>query len=111
MLTAPGSGPSSETSSVKLGIAFKADSPGNITGVRFYKAAQNSGTHTIALWKTDGTQLCNRDGDQREHVWVAAGLLRCPSRHNDQHHLYRFLHCAQRAILLHLWWASLADRA
>ena len=53
----PSNSPSSETSSVKLGVAFKADSPGNITGVRFYKAAQNSGTHTIALWKADGTQL------------------------------------------------------
>ena len=53
----PSNNPSSETSSVKLGVAFKADSPGNITGIRFYKAAQNSGTHTIALWKADGTQL------------------------------------------------------
>jgi hypothetical protein len=53
----PSSGPSSETDSLRLGIAFKADSPGNITGVRFYKAAQNGGTHTIALWKSDGTQL------------------------------------------------------
>ena len=54
---APSSGPSSENDSVRLGIAFKADSPGSISGVRFYKAAQNTGTHTIALWKSDGTQL------------------------------------------------------
>ncbi len=53
----PSNSPDSETRSVKLGVAFKADSPGNITGVRFYKAGQNSGTHTIALWKADGTQL------------------------------------------------------
>jgi N,N-dimethylformamidase beta subunit-like, C-terminal/Domain of unknown function (DUF4082)/Bacterial Ig-like domain/Bacterial Ig domain len=53
----PTAGPSSETDSVRLGIAFKADSPGNIAGVRFYKAGQNGGTHTIALWKSDGTQL------------------------------------------------------
>ena len=53
----PSNSPSPETSSVQLGVAFKADSPGNITGVRFYKAGQNGGTHTIALWKADGTQL------------------------------------------------------
>jgi Domain of unknown function (DUF4082)/Bacterial Ig-like domain/Bacterial Ig domain len=53
----PVNSPDPETRSVKLGVAFRADSPGNITGIRFYKAAQNSGAHTIALWKTDGTQL------------------------------------------------------
>ena len=53
----PSAGPDSETSSVKLGVAFKADGPGNITGVRFYKAAQNGGSHTITLWQSDGTQL------------------------------------------------------
>jgi methionine-rich copper-binding protein CopC len=53
----PSNAPADDTDSVKLGIAFKADSPGIITGVRFYKDAPNTGTHTIALWKSDGTQL------------------------------------------------------
>ena len=56
MPTGPTTG-RTRTSSVKLGVAFKADEPGNITGIRFYKAAQNGGSHTIALWKTDGTQI------------------------------------------------------
>ena len=59
----PGNSPDPETRSVKLGVAFKADSPGNITGIRFYKAAQNGGTHTIALWKADGTQLATTTVD------------------------------------------------
>ena len=71
----PGNSPDSETRSVKLGVAFKADSPGNITGIRFYKAAQNSGTHTIALWKADGTQLATATvGNESTSGWQQASF-------------------------------------
>ncbi len=43
--------------SVELGTRFRADSDGYITGVRFYKAAANTGTHTGSLWTTSGTLL------------------------------------------------------
>lgn len=45
------------TSPVELGVKFKADTAGYITGVRFYKASNNTGSHTGNLWKADGTLL------------------------------------------------------
>jgi len=46
-----------DASAVELGLKFRADVDGTITGVRFYKYAQNTGTHIGSLWTTDGTQL------------------------------------------------------
>lgn len=43
--------------SVELGMKFRTDANGWITGVRFYKGSQNTGTHTGSLWSTDGTRL------------------------------------------------------
>ncbi len=43
------------TAAVELGVKFRADTAGYITGVRFYKAANNTGSHTGNLWKADGT--------------------------------------------------------
>ena len=34
-----------DTDSVVLGVKFRADVAGTITGIRFYKAAGNTGTH------------------------------------------------------------------
>jgi hypothetical protein len=42
---------------VELGVKFKADTDGFIAGVRFYKGAQNTGTHVGTLWSSTGTQL------------------------------------------------------
>lgn len=43
-------------SPVQLGVRFRALTNGTITGVRFYKAAANTGTHVGSLW-TEGGQL------------------------------------------------------
>ena len=48
---------SGDTTSVELGVKFKADYNGSITGIRFYKAAANTGMHTGSLWTTTGTRL------------------------------------------------------
>ena len=42
---------------IELGLKFSADTDGYVTGVRFYKGPQNTGTHTGSLWSTDGTRL------------------------------------------------------
>ena len=44
-------------SSVELGVKFKSDVAGTITGIRFYKAAANTGTHVGNLWSSNGTLL------------------------------------------------------
>src|ERR1700687_3222828 len=42
---------------VELGVKFRADSNGYITGIRFYKASANTGTHVGNLWTSTGTLL------------------------------------------------------
>ena len=44
-------------SSVELGVKFRSDVAGKITGIRFYKAAANTGTHVGNLWSSAGTKL------------------------------------------------------
>jgi hypothetical protein len=45
------------TQSIELGVKFKADVNGFISGVKFYKDALNTGTHTGTLWGSTGTLL------------------------------------------------------
>ena len=40
-------------SAVELGVKFKADASGTVTGIRFYKASTNTGTHIGSLWTAD----------------------------------------------------------
>ena len=40
-----------------MGVKFKSDVDGSISGIRFYKGSQNTGTHTVSLWRTNGTLL------------------------------------------------------
>jgi Domain of unknown function (DUF4082)/Abnormal spindle-like microcephaly-assoc'd, ASPM-SPD-2-Hydin len=44
---------------VELGVKFRADSSGFITGLRFYKAKTNIGTHVGHIWSTSGVLLGN----------------------------------------------------
>ena len=44
-------------SAVELGVKFKSDVGGTITGIRFYKASVNTGTHIGNLWSSTGTLL------------------------------------------------------
>lgn len=48
---------SNDPNSIEVGMKFKSDSYGTINGLRFYKAAANTGTHTGSLWSADGTRL------------------------------------------------------
>jgi hypothetical protein len=42
---------------LELGVKFKSDVAGTITGIRFYKASTNTGTHIGTLWSSNGTKL------------------------------------------------------
>ena len=57
--TPTGSSDAADTSAVNLGVQFQAASSGFITGVRFYKESDNTGTHTGALWTASGTLLAS----------------------------------------------------
>ncbi|MDA8430934.1 MAG: DUF4082 domain-containing protein [Geobacteraceae bacterium] len=44
-------------SAVELGVRFRSDTNGTVTGIRFYKASTNTGTHSGSLWSSSGTRL------------------------------------------------------
>lgn len=48
-----------DPAAVELGTKFRADVDGQITGVRFYKAVLNTGTHVGKLWTRTGTLLAS----------------------------------------------------
>jgi len=48
---------SGDSAAVNLGVKFVPSVSGYVTGVRFYKATTNTGTHTGTLWSASGTQL------------------------------------------------------
>ena len=43
----------------RLGLKFRADSDGHVTGIRFHKGAGNVGPHVGHLWRADGTLLAS----------------------------------------------------
>ena len=51
---------------VELGVKFRADFDGAVTGIRFYKAAANTGTHIGSLWTASGTRLAQATFSERE---------------------------------------------
>lgn len=46
-----------DTAAVELGVKFRASADGWVYGVRFYKSAANTGTHTGSVWATSGVRL------------------------------------------------------
>ena len=93
---------SGDTNAVELGVKFKADYNGAITGVRFYKASANIGTHIGSLWSATGTRLAQatfanetrlragRRSRSRRPVAVTAGTTYvasyfAPSGHYSRH--------------------------
>ena len=46
-----------DTGSVNLGVKFRSDVAGSVTGVRFYKASANTGAHVGSLWTAGGALL------------------------------------------------------
>lgn len=53
----PASPAVSDGTPIEIGMKFRADADGFITGLRFYKGAANTGTHIGHLWTADGTML------------------------------------------------------
>ena len=48
---------SQDPSAVELGLRVTPTENGTIDGIRFYKSAANTGTHTGSLWSSTGTRL------------------------------------------------------
>jgi hypothetical protein len=55
--SAPQTADSGDGNAVEVGLKFSAEANGSVLGVRFYKAATNTGTHVAHLWTSTGTLL------------------------------------------------------
>ncbi len=55
----PGTITENDPQAVDLGVKFQASTSGEITGIRFYKGPQNTGTHIGDLWSSSGTLLAS----------------------------------------------------
>ena len=55
--TIPGTVDSGDGTAVNVGVRFQANEAGTISGIRFYKASTNTGTHVGTLYTDTGTQL------------------------------------------------------
>ena len=55
----PGTPADADSGSVELGLRFSSSAAGSVTGVRFYKGPNNTGTHVGHLWSANGTLLAS----------------------------------------------------
>ena len=73
--TTPTTTDSGDPASIEVGVKFKTDTFGYITGIRFYKASTNTGTHIGNLWTATGQLLASATFTERNGLRLAAGEL------------------------------------
>ena len=64
---------------IELGVKWRAEVDGFVTGLRFYKGPGNTGPHIGNVWTSTGTLLGERHVHRRDHIGLAAGR-RCRPR-------------------------------
>ena len=55
--TIPAIPEANDPNAIEVGVKFRSDLAGYITGIRFYKGTLNTGTHVGSLWSSTGTLL------------------------------------------------------
>ena len=91
-----------DTSAVNLGVQFQASSSGKITGVRFYKYSDNTGTHTGSLWTSSGTLLATGTfSNETASGWQELDFS-TPVTITAGHHLCGLLPHQRRALRVHV---------
>jgi WD40 repeat protein len=70
--TTPGTPSVNDPSSVELGVKFRSDLDGSITGIRFYQA--NTGTYAATLWSSTGQQLATASVTATTGGWQQANF-------------------------------------
>ncbi|MCI4677062.1 DUF4082 domain-containing protein [Rhodoblastus acidophilus] len=83
-----------DPNAVELGVKFTSSQSGAISGIRFYKGPQNTGTHVADLWSSTGTLLATatftnettsgwQEADFSTPVNIAAGTTYVASYHTN----------------------------
>jgi hypothetical protein len=68
----PGLVDSGDAGAVTLGLRFSSSVNGVVTGLRYYRAAANTGTHTGTLWTSGGTSLATLTFTDGAAGWTTA---------------------------------------
>ncbi len=55
----PANPAANDSNAVELGMKFRSNIAGHITGIRYFKSSQNTGTHLGHLWTSGGTLLAS----------------------------------------------------
>ncbi|MCK1535425.1 MULTISPECIES: DUF4082 domain-containing protein [unclassified Bradyrhizobium] len=87
----------SDTSPVNLGVRFTSSAAGMISGIKYYKSANDTGTHSGSLWSSTGTLLAtatfsNETGSGWQTVTfsnpvsITAGTTYVASFHSNGHY-------------------------
>ena len=87
-----------DPNAVQLGVKFRSDVAGFVTGMRFYKTTTNTGTHVGTLWSSAGAALATGTFSERIDVRMAAAELRDAGRDRREHRLRRLLLRTQRSL-------------
>ena len=72
-------------------MKFRSDDYGTITGIRFYKATANTGTHIGSLWTADGQRLAQATFTERDGERAGSRHVLQPGRGPAQHDVRRVL--------------------
>ncbi|MGW5360162.1 DUF4082 domain-containing protein [Actinopolymorpha pittospori] len=65
-----------DAKAVTVGVKFFSAFGGTVTGIRFFKGAQNTGTHTVGLWTTTGQLLASAiSTNETASGWQQANFL------------------------------------
>ena len=73
----PGTTSFADVMSYELGVKFRSDVPGYVTGVRFYKGTANTGVHLGHLWDSLGNRLGEvRFEDETATGWQTASFAK-----------------------------------
>ncbi|NKM25162.1 N,N-dimethylformamidase beta subunit family domain-containing protein [Rhizobium laguerreae] len=64
-----------DASAVELGVRFQTSVAGTVSGIRFYKGSQDTGTHTGSLWSSTGTRIATLTfSNETASGWQAANF-------------------------------------
>ena len=85
-------------SAVELGVRFRADSDGYVSGVRFFKGSGNTGTHTGTLWTVDGQALAAGTFTGESASGWQTLVFPEPVADHRRHDLHRVLLRSERAL-------------
>ena len=91
-----------DPNAIELGVKFRSDTSGFITGVRFYKTAGDTGTHVGRLWSAGGTQLAQRHLRRGERQRLAGSQLRQPGADRSRYDLRRLVSRPERPLRVDL---------